>query len=103
MVRLESVLNSWKAVREDSAQAVQDFSAHDLAYKPNADLMSFGEIARHILEAGHILTGFLLDGVDNMAAPEARGAHRSQLFLYLRLKGIVPPATRRRMAKTNAS
>lgn len=25
--------------------------------------------------------------------------HRSQLFLYLRLKGIVPPTTRRRLAK----
>lgn len=25
--------------------------------------------------------------------------HRSQLFLYLRLKGIVPPTTRRRQAK----
>jgi uncharacterized damage-inducible protein DinB len=25
--------------------------------------------------------------------------HRSQLFLYMRLKGMVPPTTRRRMAK----
>jgi uncharacterized damage-inducible protein DinB len=25
--------------------------------------------------------------------------HRSQLFLYLRLKGVVPPTTRRRMAR----
>ena len=28
--------------------------------------------------------------------------HRSQLFLYLRLQGMVPPTTRRRMAKANA-
>jgi uncharacterized damage-inducible protein DinB len=28
--------------------------------------------------------------------------HRSQLFMYLRLKGIVPPTTRRRQAKANA-
>lgn len=26
-------------------------------------------------------------------------AHRAQLFLYLRLKGIVPATTRRRLAK----
>ena len=26
--------------------------------------------------------------------------HRSQMFMYLRLKGIVPPTTRRRMQKT---
>ena len=169
MVRLDSVINSWKTAREDTAQAVEDFSAHELDYKPSADLMSFGEIARHILEAGHALSGMMLDGVENMATPEFRqlvgkytaelpktegtGAlarelrnqldldagklaakpagfyaaeitrfdgqrvtrlemlqmikeheltHRSQLFLYLRLKGIVPPTTRRRMSKANA-
>ena len=169
MVRLESILDSWKAIREDTAQAVEDFSAHDLDYKPSADLMSFGEIARHILQAGHALTGMLLDGVDNLATPQFReminkyvaqlppseGAgglarelrnqvnvrvpelaakpasfysgeitrfdgqrvtrlemlqtvkeheltHRQQLFVYLRLKGVVPPTTRRRQAKANA-
>jgi uncharacterized damage-inducible protein DinB len=169
MVRPDSVLSSWKAVREDTAQAVEDFSAHSLNYKPVAELMSFGEIARHILEAGYALTGMLLDGADNLATPQFRdmlnkhvarlpktdgaGAlarelraametrlselaarpadffageinrmdgqratrleviqmmkeheltHRSQLFVYLRLKGLVPPTTRRRMAKANA-
>ena len=28
--------------------------------------------------------------------------HRQQLFTYLRLKGLVPPTTRRRLAKTTA-
>ena len=169
MVRPDSVLNSWKAVREDTAQAVEDFSAQPLDYKPTAELMSFGQIARHVLEAGYGLTGMLLDGVDNLATPQFRemlgkyvsqlpktdaaGAlarelrsrmdfrmaelaaqpaefyageitrmdgqkatrlemiqmmkeheltHRSQLFMYLRLKGMVPPTTRRRMAKANA-
>lgn len=169
MVRLDSVLSSWKSIREDTAQAVEDFSAHDLNYKPTADVMSFGEIARHILEASYALTGLLLDGVDNLATPqfpemrskqiaqlpktdgagalarELRGqfekraaqlsaqpaefysgeitrfdgqrvtrlemlqmlkehelTHRAQLFLYLRLQGMVPPTTRRRMAKANA-
>ena len=169
MVRPESILDSWKGIHEDTAQAVEDFSAHNLDYKPSADLMSFGEIAQHILHASHALTGMLLDGVDNMATPQFRkliqkyvaelppsegaGAlarelrgqmnarvaqlaaqpaafyageitrfdgqrvtrlemlqttkeheltHRSQLFLYLRLKGIVPPTTRRRQAKANA-
>jgi len=169
MIRLDTILNSWKTVREDTAQAVEDFSTQALDYKPSADLMSFGEIAQHILQAGHALTGLMLDGVENMATPEFRqmmgkyvaelpktdgpGAlaselrsrfesdaaklaskpadffsaeitrfdgqrvtrlemlqmikeheltHRQQLFTYLRLKGIVPPTTRRRLAKTNA-
>ncbi|HYL36250.1 MAG TPA: DinB family protein [Bryobacteraceae bacterium] len=169
MVRPNSIIDSWKSVREDTAQAVEDFSAQDLNYKPTADLMSFREIARHILEAGHALTSALLDGADNMAAPDFRqkmgayiaqlpktdgaGAlarelrsaikadaarlasqtaefyageitrfdgqrvtrlemlqllkeheltHRSQLFMYLRLKGIVPATTRRRQASANA-
>jgi uncharacterized damage-inducible protein DinB len=169
MIRPQSVLESWKAVREDTANAVEDFSAHDLDYKPSADLMSFGDIARHILQAGHGLTGLLLDGVDNLAAPQFREmmnkyvaelpptkdavalarelrnrvssrlaqlatqpasfyageitrfdgqrvtrlemlqgvkehelTHRQQLFMYLRLNGIVPPTTRRRQAKANA-
>jgi uncharacterized damage-inducible protein DinB len=169
MVRLESILDSWKAIREDTAQAVEDFSAHDLDYKPSADLMSFGEIARHILQASHALTGMMLDGVDNLATPQFRelinkyvaqlppiegaGAlarelrnqvnarvpelaakpasfyageitrfdgqrvtrlemlqmvkeheltHRQQLFVYLRMNGMVPPTTKRRQAKANA-
>lgn len=169
MVRLESVLDSWKSIREDTANAVEDFSAHDLDYKPSADLMSFGDIARHVLQSSHALTGMLLDGVDNLASPQFRElikkyaaelpasesadalarelrsqlgsraaqlaaqpasffageitrfdgqrvtrlemlqgikehelTHRSQLFMYLRLKGIVPPTTRRRQAKANA-
>ena len=72
MISLDSILNSWKTVREDTAQAVEDFSAQALDYKPCADLMSFGEIAQHILQAGHALTGLMLDGVDNMATPEFR-------------------------------
>jgi uncharacterized damage-inducible protein DinB len=169
MVRLESILNSWKSVREDTAQSVEDFAAEPLDYKPTADLMTFGEIARHILESGYILSAMLLDGVDNMATPEFRAirakyaanlpktvsaaslakelrgrletdqaklasqsaefysgeitrfdgqrvtrlemlqmlkehelTHRAQLFMYLRLKGIVPPTTRRRTAKASA-
>jgi uncharacterized damage-inducible protein DinB len=169
MVRLHSVLKSWKTVREDTAQAVEDFAAHKLDYKPCAELMSFGETARHILEAGHGLTGMLLDGADNLATPQFREAigkhvaqlpktedagalarelrsdierrsaelaakpaefyageitrmdgervtrlemlqlikeheltHRQQLFMYLRLNGVVPPTTRRRQAKAKA-
>ncbi len=169
MIRTDSVLSSWKSIREDTAQAVEDFSPRDQSFKPIADVMSFGEIARHILEASHALTGLMLAGVDNLATPQFRemrekqvnqlprteslGAlaqelrtqfegrmaelaakpaefyageitrfdgqrvtrlemlqmlkeheltHRAQLFLYLRLQGIVPPTTRRRMAKANA-
>jgi uncharacterized damage-inducible protein DinB len=166
MVRTEVVLDSWKAVRQDTAQAVEDFPAAELDFKATPDLMSFGELGRHILDAGHALTGMLLDGLDNLATSKFRemivkyrpqlpehldaGAlaselrksvetrtaelaakgedffsgiitrfdgqrvtrlemlqsikeheltHRSQMFLYLRLKGIVPATTRRRQAK----
>ena len=169
MVRVDSVLNSWKAVREDTAQAVEDFAAHSLDYRPCADLMTFGEIARHILQAGHGLSGMLLDEVESLATPQFRDqigkyvaelpktedpaslarelranmerraaefaakpaqfyaaemtrmdgqratrlemlqfikehelTHRQQLFVYLRLNGVVPSTTRRRQAKAKA-
>ncbi|HXG32477.1 MAG TPA: DinB family protein [Bryobacteraceae bacterium] len=166
MVRLETVLDSWRTVRADTAQAVEEFPASELDFRPVPDVMSFRDIAVHILQAGHGLTGLLLDGVENLATPDfrervkERGAvamadgspralaaalresvqtrcrelaeqppeffsglitrmdgqrvtrlemlqfvkehelsHRAQLFLYLRLKGLVPPTTRRRMAQ----
>ncbi len=166
MIRLETVLDSWKTVRQDTAQAVEDFPAAEMDFKPVGDMMTFGEIAHHILVAGHGITGMLLDGVENLATPQFReriqaysaelpgatGAtalaaalrqsldqrtaqlagmppdffaqvitrfdgervtrlemlqfvkeheltHRAQLFVYLRLKGIVPATTRRRKAK----
>ena len=152
-------------MRQDTAQAVEDFPAAELDFKATPDLMTFGELARHILDAGHALTGILLDGVDNLATPQFREmigryrpqlperleaaslaselrksietrtaelaakdedffsgiitrfdgqrvtrlemlqfikehelTHRSQMFIYLRLKGIVPATTRRRQA-----
>jgi uncharacterized damage-inducible protein DinB len=167
MVRVETLLESWRAVRQDTAQAVEDFPAAELDFKPAPDLMTFREIAKHILDAGHALTGIVLAGEHNLADPqvfERRKAfvprlpgqmdagtmaselrkclderlaelraqppewfaheitrfdgqkvtrlemmqfvkeheltHRSQLFLYLRLKGIVPATTRRRLAKS---
>ena len=166
MIRPETVLDSWKTVRQDTALAVEDFPAAELDFSPTAEVMTFREIARHILEAGYAITGMLLDGVENMQTPafremlnkyvaelpetpdgaalagslaqkfDARAAqltgqpqeffghiitrfdgqqvtrlemlqfakeheltHRAQMFLYLRLKGIVPATTRRRMAK----
>jgi uncharacterized damage-inducible protein DinB len=169
MVRLDSILSSWKAVREDTAQTVEDFAPHKMDYKPCADVMGFGEIARHILNAGHGLTGMMLAGEDNFATPQFREniekhiaqlpktedaealarelrrniehltaelaskpaefyageivrmdgqkvtrlemlqmikehelTHRQQLFMYLRLNGVVPATTRRRQAKAKA-
>jgi uncharacterized damage-inducible protein DinB len=166
MVRTETVLDSWKTVREDAAQAVLDFPASEFDFKATPELMSFGELGRHILDAGHGLTGLLLAGVDNFATPQFREmlgkhkpqlpekldpatlaselrksvetrtrelaakdadffsglitrfdgqrvtrlemlqfvkehelTHRAYMFLYLRLKGIVPVTTRRRVAQ----
>ena len=72
MIRTEPVLESWKTVRQDTAQAVEDFPAAELDFKPVGEVMTFREIAWHILEAGHALTGLLLDGVENMATPQFR-------------------------------
>jgi len=169
MVRLDSILSSWKSVREDTAQAVDDFAPYKLDFKPCADLMTFGATARHILDAGYGLTGMLLAGEEDLSTPQFREnigklvaelpktedaaalatelrsamerrapelaakpaefyageiirmdgqrvtrlemlqlikehelTHRQQLFMYLRLNGVVPPTTRRRQAKAKA-
>lgn len=169
MVRVDAVLDSWKTVREDTALTVEEFPASDFDFKPVPDTMSFRELGTHILNAGHALSGMLLEGVENFAAPDFRVTlqkhvdqlpphgtpaalaallrsvidsrcaelstqpagfyagmitrmdgqrvtrlemlqmikeheltHRSQMFLYLRLKGLVPATTRRRMSKARA-
>lgn len=169
MVRLNTVLDTWKTAREDTASAVEDFPESEQDFRPLPELMSFREIARHILDASQGLTGLLLAGETNMATPDFRSklsrhlaalpaeanlrdlaaalrtaletrsaqlrvqpesfyaqeitrmdgtrmtrlemvqfikehelSHRAQLFMYLRLKGIVPPTTRRRLAKAKA-
>jgi len=164
MIRLDAFFDTWKTIRQDTAQAVEDFPPAEFDFKPVPELMSFREIARHILDAGHALTGVLNDGYEDLAScrqlfkdyavplaadaepaalaaalrdslalrtsqtlqkppeffsgivnrmdgqrvtrlemfqftKEHEVAHRAQLFLYLRLKGIVPATTRRRQAK----
>jgi uncharacterized damage-inducible protein DinB len=165
MVRVDTVLDSWRTIRLDTAAAVEDMPEEHLGFQPAPDLMTFHDTARHILEAGHILTGILLDGETDLATPAYRASfpkyiatlpdistrerlaaalreeldgriaalrerpaewfagvikrfdgqmltrlemiqwtkeheltHRSQLFMYQRLKGIVPVTTRRRQA-----
>ncbi len=166
MIRVEQVLDSWRTIRADTANAVDDFPAGELDYRPTPEVDAFGQIARHVLDATDGLTGMLLAGEDDFTVPGFRdrmksymrplptpftnadlsqalrdsmdnlqkhfGArpaeffagmvtrfdgqkvtrlemlqfikeheltHRSQLFMYLRLKGIVPATTRRRLAK----
>ncbi len=161
MVRVQALLDSWRSVRQDTAQAVEDMPEAELDFRPVPEVMTFREIARHILGASHTLTGMLLDGVETFnrdelvkripPVPADAGAavlaselrarlderltalaaqppefyagmvtrfdgqvvtrlemiqttkeheltHRQQMFVYLRLKGIVPPTTRRRQA-----
>jgi uncharacterized damage-inducible protein DinB len=166
MIRLAQLIESLKTVRQHTAQAVEDMPADDLDFQPVPEVMTFREIARHILEAGHGLTGLMLSGEDNFATPDFRErlkayssglpesatqaelaarlrssvdelagqlaaqpdeffshimmrfdrqqvtrlemlqmikehemTHRAQLFLYLRLKGVVPSTTRQRLAQ----
>jgi uncharacterized damage-inducible protein DinB len=169
MVRLEHVLESWKAIRADTAAAVEEFPATDFDFRPAPEVMTFREIARHILMAGDGLTGLMLAGEENFTGPDFREklkphmrdlaadaspaelaaalresveqrtaalaerpagffehmitrvdgqrvtrlemlqfvkehelTHRAQLFLCLRLKGVVPVTTRRRQARQAA-
>ena len=166
MVRVEHVIDSWKTVRQDTAAAVEDFPEAEFDFRPAPDVMTFGEAARHILDAGDGLTGLLLAGDEDFTRPDFRerlgshtrrlpanaGAnalaaalresveeraaalaaqpaeffahiitrfdgqkvtrlemlqmikehemtHRAHMFLCLRLKGIVPATTRRRLAR----
>jgi uncharacterized damage-inducible protein DinB len=138
MIRLESVLDSWKAVRQDTAQAVEDFPAAEMDFKPTSDVMTpqFREMLQKYLaelpatqdaadlaaalrenlemRAGqlasqnteffaHVITRFDGQRVTRLEmvqfTKEHELTHRAQLFLYLRLKGIVPATTRRRLAK----
>ena len=163
MVRIAHVLDTWKAVRQDTIAAVEEFPAGELDFRPTPDVMTFGELARHILMAGDGLTGMLLAGEENFATPDARDkiraksrsagedaasvaaalresieertaelaarppeffaqivtrmdgvkltrlemlqtikehelVHRANLFMYMRIKGMVPATTRRRAA-----
>jgi uncharacterized damage-inducible protein DinB len=165
MVRPQYVIDSWKTIRMDTAAAVEEFPEAEFDFRPAPDVMTFGEAARHILDAGDGMSGMLLAGEDNFATPEfrarmkghmrpvAEGAgsaelaaalrqsveqrsaafaeqtpeffaqtitrfdgqrvtrlemlqmvkeheltHRAHLFLCLRIKGIVPATTRRRLA-----
>ena len=165
MVRLETVLDSWKSVRADTVQALEDFPPGNLDFRPTADLMTFRELAVHILQSGEALAGMLAAGDSSFQGPDARArmssfarplgenpgsselarnlvesvaarsaelatkspefyaetitrfdgavvtrlemlqfvkehelTHRAQMFLCLRLNGIVPPTTRRKLA-----
>jgi uncharacterized damage-inducible protein DinB len=169
MVRVEHVLETWQIIRQDTVGVVEDFPTAEFDFRPVPEVSAFGEIARHILNAGHGLTGLMLAGEINFAAADFRermsrqafplaanagqaelatalresiaartGAlaaqpadffegmitrmdgrevtrlemlqmvkeheltHRAQLFVYLRMKGMVPAPTRRRLAKAAA-
>ncbi len=72
MIRVETVLDSWKSIRNDTILAVEEFPPSDLDFRATPDCMTFRALARHILDAGHGLTGILLAGVENLQTPEFR-------------------------------
>jgi len=166
MVRVDFLLSTWKAIREDVALAVEEFPAGELDYRPTAEVDSFRQIARHIYNVGEGITGMILARdpatgqefrdrmkahiaplADDVSAADLASAlrrsidkrctqiaaqppeffseimtrhfdlaqltrmemiqflkeheltHRQQLFMYLRLKGLVPATTRKRLAR----
>ena len=72
MVRLQTFLEQWKIARADAAQAVEDMPAGKLDFKPQDDLMSFREVAIHILGVGYALAGVMLDGESDLSTPDFR-------------------------------
>ena len=168
MIRTETVLDSWKTCRQDTALAVEEMP--ELEFKATPEMQSFRECAVHLLHSSQGLVGLLLEGEENFQTPEFRqrlaryftpvaedadgatlaaalresmdqmtaqlGAqpgeffshlitrfdgqkvtrlemvqfvkeheltHRSQLFMMLRLRGIIPATTRRRQAAKPAA
>src|SRR5438093_1032821 len=80
MVRVEQVIESWKSIRQDAITAVEEFPAGEFGFRPAPDVMTFGELARHILDAGDGLTGMLLAGEESLLMP----ANRGKLKLHMR-------------------
>lgn len=72
MVRTETVLESWKSIRNDAAQAVDDLPEGSLDFRLTPELMSFGETARHILDAGYAITSLILEGELDFQTPDFR-------------------------------
>lgn len=165
MVRLQALLDSWKAIRQDTAQAWLDMPPADAGFKPVDGLMTYRELAGHIINGSRGMARMLMAGELDFSAPGFRErmrehyadyanlnrdelaerlgltleedalklaaldsdfysrmmtrfdgtavtrlemlqyakeheiTHRAQMFMYLRLKGIVPPTTRRRLAQ----
>ena len=77
MVRVEFALDSWGAIREDTAAAVEDFPAEELDFRLAPGVMTFREIARHILDAGSGLTGMLLAARRTLGTPDFREPHEA--------------------------
>jgi hypothetical protein len=72
MVRLETVLDSWREIRQDTASAVEEFPPDALDATPIEGVASFRETARHVLDAGAALAGLLLEGMENFQSPAFR-------------------------------
>ena len=116
MVRTEAVLDSWKTIRNDTAQAVEEFPVDEFDYKPAADLAGVlrSTLESRCVELAHQPPEFyagMITRFDGVAVTrlemlqtikEHELTHRSQMFMYLRLKGFVPATTRRRLAKAKA-
>jgi uncharacterized damage-inducible protein DinB len=81
MIRLETVLDSWKTIREDTALTVEEMPAEGFDARLLPDVMTFRELAQHILNASHAITGLLLDGMEDFTAPEFRQ----------KMRGYFPP------------
>jgi hypothetical protein len=88
MVRAEHVLDSWKAIPQDTVAAVEDFPAAEFQFRPTPELAAqpdefFGRMV--IRFDGQKVTR--LEMIQSIEEHEL--TQRAQLFVYLRLTGKI--------------
>ena len=60
------------AIREDSAATVEEVPQEAFDTRPIPDVMTFRELAQHILNSSEAVTGMLLDGREDFTTPDTR-------------------------------
>jgi uncharacterized damage-inducible protein DinB len=79
MIRTESVFETWKAIREDTAKTVEEMPVTAFDTRPAPDVMTFRELALHVLNSSHAVMGMMLDGMQDFTQPEFRARLRDYL------------------------
>ena len=93
----------------DEVEKASDKAYRKLVQKVDIHGFRRGKAPRSLVERKLGKEYIYQEGLDDLMSEAYRDAlkeheltHRQQLFMYLRLNGVVPPTTRRRQAKAKA-